>query len=239
MKILCIQHAPFEGPGAIKQWALNSGHKLTEVGPYANETLPASNEFDLIIIMGGPQSLNNIKSAPYLSTEVNYIREAIKQNKMILGICLGAQIIAVALGGNVVKSPEKEIGAHPIELTDSAKTDPVFSQLENGFNAIHWHSEMVEIPKECVLLSRSKGCSNQAFKYGDRVYALQFHLELTHQMIVEMIQHCSDDLTKGKFIQTTDQLKSIDCDRINLNLLPFLRFFESLNYDQKLFPHHS
>jgi GMP synthase (glutamine-hydrolysing) len=160
MKILCISHASFEKPGYIEAWANKNHHIMRKVNPYRGETLPKIDDFDFIIIMGGPQSPMRIDDAPYLLDEIELIKEAIKQDKRIMGICLGAQLIAEALGAKTKPSPHREVGMYLVELLDDAKNDPVFRHFPNKFEVMHWHSDMPGLPEKSrwlLLLKRFIG----------------------------------------------------------------------------------
>jgi GMP synthase (glutamine-hydrolysing) len=219
MKIHYIQHAPFEKLGVIETWAIENHYSLSGTQTYADEKLPDASTFDFLIVMGGPQSPLETEQYPYLRDEITLIEQAIKQNKRVLGICLGAQLIAEALGAKTQRSPHKEIGVYPIELLDSAKTDPIFSHLPKKLDVMHWHNDMPGIPNNAVLLAKSEGCPQQAFRYGDRVYGFQFHVEMTKELIEGMIQHCPDDLKPGAYIRTAAELLSSDFEKINATML--------------------
>lgn len=229
MKILCITHASFEKPGAIATWAENKKHTLVEVAPYDGESLSDELNFDLLVIMGGPQSPLETDKYPYLSDEIAFARKAIKANKCVWGTCLGAQIIAEALGAKTLRSENKEIGMYPVEVLAEAKHDPVFSQFGNSFNAIHWHNDMPGIPEGGTLLAKSKGCSRQAFVWGDRVYGFQFHLEPTRELIEGMIENCPDDLKSGTYVRTKDELRGSEFDEMNKHMFKMLDYFEKIN----------
>lgn len=229
MKILCISHASFEKLGHIETWANKNNHIIRKVNPYRGETLPKIDDFDFIIIMGGPQSPMHIDDAPYLIDEIELIKEAIKQNKRIMGICLGAQLIAEALGAKTKPSPHREVGMYLIELLDDAKNDPVFRHFPDKFEVMHWHSDMPGLPNDAVLLAKSEGCPRQAFRYGDRVYGFQFHFEMTQSLLEGMVQNCLGDLIeKGKYIRPFKEILETDCSEINLKLESVLEYMASV-----------
>jgi GMP synthase (glutamine-hydrolysing) len=216
MKILFVVHASFEKPGCIESWAHKQGHYTRTVSPYKGERLPDINEFDLLVVMGGPQSSLELDKAPYLYDEIGLIEQAIKEQKRILGVCLGAQLIAEALGAKPERSPHREIGMYPVELLDSAKGDPVFSHFPSKFDVMHWHSDMPGIPTGAVLLAKSEGCPRQAFRYGDRIYGFQCHFELTLELVNGMIANCVEDLAKpGDYIRSAKELIESDYSQIN------------------------
>lgn len=215
MKIHAILHASFETVGCIQNWVTENNHSLTLTHSYLNQSLPDVTEFDFLIIMGGPQSPREQDIYPYLTNEINLIKRSIDAGKLLLGFCLGAQLIAEALGATTLRSPEKEIGIWPITLTEEGKLDPLFDSFANSFDVIHWHNDMPGIPKDSVLLAYSKGCPNQAFRYNDRVYGFQFHMEITPENAKTMCLHCPDDLKPSKFTQSKEDLLSSDFNSVN------------------------
>jgi len=229
MKILCISHASFEKLGYIETWANKKNHIIRKVNPYRGETLPKIDDFDFIIIMGGPQSTLQIEDAPYLVDEIEFIKEALKLNKCILGICLGAQLVAEASGAKTKPSPHQEVGMYLVELLDDAKKDPVFQHFPNKFEAMHWHYDMPGLPEGAALLARSEGCPRQAFCYGDRIYGLQFHFEMTESLLAGMVENCLSDLVeKGKYVRPVKEILETDCSEINLKLENVLEYLSNL-----------
>jgi GMP synthase (glutamine-hydrolysing) len=218
MRIHSIIHAPFEKLGAIENWIAKRNHSLITTHTYNGDVLPSPSEFDFLIIMGGPQSPCELEQYPYLRDEIALTKAAILANKIVLGFCLGAQIIAEALGVKTMRSPHKEVGVYPITLTDEGEVDPLFQQFPVQFDVMHWHNDMPGIPAGAVLLAKSEGCPQQAFRYGDRVYGLQFHMEMTAELVRGMIEHCPWDLRMGDYIRTRAELLAADHDAINRKL---------------------
>ncbi len=215
MRIHYLIHAPFEKLGVIEDWARKHNHSMTSTHTYKGESLPKLLDFDLLIIMGGPQSALELDSHLYLKEEIALAKRAIHEKKAIIGICLGAQILGEALGAKALKSPHKEIGLYPITVTTEGEKDPIFGAFSKQFDVMHWHSDMPGIPQDAVLLAKSEGCPHQAFRFGDRIYGFQFHLELTHELIAGMIENCPDDLKPGKYIRSTEELLNADFASIN------------------------
>jgi GMP synthase (glutamine-hydrolysing) len=215
MKIHAILHASFETVGSIETWAAENKHSLTLTHSYLHQALPDVDAFDFLIIMGGPQSPREQDIYPYLSDEIKLIRRAISANKLVLGFCLGAQLIGEALGASTLRSPAKEVGIWPIHLTEDGKKDPLFQSFGNSFDVVHWHNDMPGIPEGAVLLAASEGCPYQAFRYNDRVYGFQFHMEITQENAKIMCQHCPDDLKPSKFTQSKEDLLNSDFDSVN------------------------
>jgi GMP synthase-like glutamine amidotransferase len=153
----------------------------------------AVSDADALIFMGGPMSVND--DLPYIHREIEFIRSAISRRQPVLGVCLGAQLIAKALGARVRANAVKEIGWFPVEFADTAARDPLFQGIEGAECVFHWHGETFDLPAGAELLVSSAACRHQAFRFGDRVYGLQFHLEVTPEMIA---QWCRADAACGQ-----------------------------------------
>lgn len=209
MRIHVLQHVPFEDEGNIGAWARANGFPLARTRLYAGEFPPDYEQYDWLVVMGGPMSVKDEEAYPWLKPEKLAIREAIANRKTVLGICLGAQLIAEVLGGIVVSSPEREVGWYPVELLEAGATCPLFHYFPTHFTAFHWHGETVTLPNDVTHIAKSAGCDNQAFLFGDRVLGLQFHLEITRAGISNLLQHCGADLaTLGPFIQRREVILS-------------------------------
>jgi GMP synthase (glutamine-hydrolysing) len=228
MKIHVVKHAAFENLGTIRAWAEEHDHSLIQTHTYKGEKLPCAEEFDFLIVMGGPQSPLALEEAPYLKNEIDLIKKSIDKNKAVLGICLGAQLIGEALGAKTEKSPHKEIGMHPISLFEQAKSDPIFSNFSSTFDVMHWHNDMPGLSNDAVLLARSEGCPRQAFRYGDRVYGFQFHMESTHCLIEGMIKHCAKDFTTGKYIKSPEDILNTDFISLSQKMKTALNYFNHI-----------
>lgn len=222
MKIKCITHADFETPGVIQTWAQKHHHNLEICMPYKGESCVNSDLFDFLIIMGGPQSPLKINEFPYLKDEILLIQQAIFQNKLVLGFCLGAQLIGEALGAKTEASPSKEIGVFPITLTPEGIQDPLFQSLPRTFPAIHWHNDMPGETKHSEILATSEGCPRQIVRYAPKVYGFQCHLEITKHGIQELIKACPADLSPSLFTQTPDELLTQNYGSIHHNLMIIL-----------------
>lgn len=218
MKILFVTHASFEKPGSIETWAKKNGHETQEVSPFKGENIPDINEFDFLIVMGGPQSPLKMEKAPYLADEITLIKQAIDKKKRIIGICLGAQLIGEAFGAKTERSPHREIGIFSVEQLETAKLDPIFKQFPQIYDVMHWHSDMPGIPTGAVLLAKSEGCPRQIIRYDDRIYGFQCHFELTRELVQEMMEHCSTDLKPGPYVSSAKELTSADYSQINAKM---------------------
>jgi GMP synthase-like glutamine amidotransferase len=202
LRIHYFLHVDFEGLGTIEEWAENYGHPLSSTKFYKKATLPDIADFDWLIIMGGPMSVNDEENYPWLNDELQFIKLAIQKGKTVLGICLGSQLISKALGAKVFSNHEKEIGWFEIEWTPFAKMGKLFSDFEKKTKVFHWHGDTFDLPSNAELLVWSEGCQNQAYSYNGNVLALQFHLETNEQSINKMIENGKKELITGKYIQT-------------------------------------
>ena len=205
MRIHWFQHVPFEGLGAIEGWLLAHGHTLTCTRFYAGETPPAGVDgFDWLIVMGGPMNIYQYRDYPWLKSEKRVIREAVAGNKRVLGVCLGAQLIADALGGKVYQNAEREIGWFPITAVPEGAASPFVFPAE--MTVFHWHGDTFSLPPGGVWLARSEGCENQAFAVGSRVVGLQFHLEMKPDDVSRIAKECPDELVPARYVQTADAI---------------------------------
>ncbi len=194
MKVHCLQHVPFEGPGTIEDWARQGNHSLALTRLFTDEPLPNPDAFDWLVVMGGPMGVQDDSRFPWLTREKRFIEQAIRQNKTVLGICLGAQLIADVLGAKVYPNEHKEIGWFPIYRTDHADTCSVGQTLPEHLEVFHWHGDTFDLPAGSAHLARSAACENQAFLYADRVLGLQFHLETTMAGVQALVSRCAQDL---------------------------------------------
>lgn len=203
-----IQHVPFEGIGFIETYARQKGFVVSGTRVFENDPYPDNGDFDWLVIMGGPMSVYEDHIHPWISEEKKCISLAILRNKTVIGICLGAQLIASALGAKVYPNSRKEIGWFPVKLTPRARTMEALAQVPATFMAFHWHGDMFDIPSAAVHCCGSEACANQAFVYKKRVLGLQFHCESTEESIGALLENCAADITKGPSVQSAELLKS-------------------------------
>jgi GMP synthase-like glutamine amidotransferase len=206
MRIQYFQHVPFEGLGTIRHWAESKNHTITVTRFFRGEKPPAIEEIDWLMIMGGSMGVYDEKEFPWLGEEKKYIIDAIRRGRKVLGICLGAQLIASALGAKVYPNHQKEIGWFPIGLTEKGKKSKIFAGLPEQFLAFHWHGDTFDLPEGSHRLAGSGACKNQAFIYENNVLALQFHLEVERENIELLIKNCDNELRKAPYIQSTEQM---------------------------------
>jgi GMP synthase-like glutamine amidotransferase len=199
MRVHYLQHVPFEGIGSIGPWLKIAGHQVSCSRLYASPELPPLAAFDALIAMGGPMSVNDELELPWLAPEKHLVREAVSSGMPVLGICLGAQLIASSLGARVYRNAEREIGWFPIE--GIARPENGLFRFPGALRAFHWHGETFELPPGATLLARSEACENQAFQIGKRAVGLQFHLETTPSSARALCENCRNELRPGRFVQ--------------------------------------
>ncbi len=199
METYIFQHVAFEGPGAILPYLESKGYHVHLVKLYAGDPVPSSLDVDFAVLMGGPMSALEEDKYPFMVEEKQLCRELFAADKPVLGVCLGAQIMANAFFAPIRQNPEKEIGFYPVTF-------------ENGFtvNAFHWHGETFDIPEYAESIAYSEACRNQGFKIG-RSLGLQFHLETTAESLNSLLENCAEELeaalsAKAKYVQSKSQI---------------------------------
>ncbi|MBV7531143.1 type 1 glutamine amidotransferase [Chitinophaga sp. sic0106] len=207
MHIHYFQHVSFEGLGCIAEWCRTQGHTLTATKwfePDANADAAAT--ADWLIIMGGPMGVYDQDQYPWLTTEINIVKTALEQKKKVLGICLGSQILAAALGANVYAHTQKEIGWYPVDFTFQEQAADLINVLPQHMDVFHYHGDTFDIPNGATRFAASAACNNQAFMY-DNAIGLQFHIELTPTSLVAMIDHGQAEITAGgPFVQQRNHI---------------------------------
>lgn len=206
MRIHYFQHVPFEGLGNIEGWIKSGNHELSATRFYAADPLPQINEIDWLIVMGGPMGAYDDKKYPWLAEEKGFIEASIRTGKKVLGICLGAQLIASVLGVKVYPHMHKEIGWFPLKLTDEGMQSRIFQGFPREFPAFHWHGDTFDFPAEAARLAETAACRNQAFTRGDDVAGLQFHLDVTRESIEKLIENCGAELVSAQYIQAPERM---------------------------------
>ena len=205
MKVQVLQHVPFEGPGSMSGWLAARRADVGITRLFAGDPLPSAGEIDGLIAMGGPMSVNDEDKFGWLRPEKQLVRDAVACGIPVLGVCLGAQLMASALGARVYPGLVKEIGWFPIRGIPNAA--PAF-EFPAEHLAFHWHGETFDLPPCAVRLASSAGCDNQAFQVGRRALALQFHLETTPAAAEALVENCRDELVQGPYVQTESELLS-------------------------------
>lgn len=206
MRVHVLQHVPFEGLGSIHTWVESRKASVTTTRFFEYESLPAQSDFDVLIALGGPMSVNDEAQFPWLIDEKHFIKESVESGKPVLGICLGAQLIAASLGARVYADLQKEIGWFPVYA--SMQTSGTFNFPEKT-EVFHWHGETFDLPSGAIHLAYSDGCKHQAFQIGARTIGLQFHLETTPQAADSLIRNCRHELVTAPRIQSEHYLRSV------------------------------
>ena len=207
--ILIIKHIEIEGPGTLGEFLKETARKTKIVELDKGDTLPSVDEYEAIISLGGPMNVYEDAKYPFLKEEDKLMKKALQEEIPVLGICLGAQILAKACGAKVRKADKKEVGWFKVNLTDAGKRDPLFENMTAEFEVFQWHEDTFAIPKGALHLAESQTCLNQAFRFGRNAYGLQFHVEVTPEMIESWIRA----YTKNETVQTKDML--IESYKIN------------------------
>lgn len=205
IRVHSLLHAPFEGIGCIADWISENRFHYTETKLWESANLPVMGSFDLLIIMGGPMSVNDEKKYHWQHAEKNLIEGAINHGKQVLGICLGSQLIAKVLGSKVYPNKYKEIGWFPVRMNENAENTHLHF-FPKEFITFHWHGDTFDLPAGAVHLAQSEAALHQAFTYGDNVVALQFHPEMTQSSMKEMLEDGSEELIPSKYVQTAGQI---------------------------------
>lgn len=227
MHIHFIIHEHFEAPGAYENWAKTRGYTISFSRVYEGDSLPESVEdIDFLMVMGGPQSpATTIEQCPHFDSkaEQSVILKTMNAGKIVLGICLGSQLIGEVLGASHEHSPEREIGKFPITLTEDGLAHPLFSHFGNGMEVGHWHNDMPGLTPDAKIIAYSEGCPRQIVAYSDLVYGFQCHMEFTKEVVAQLIEN--DDLSeaaKYRFVDEPDVLLNHDYDEMNQKLYELL-----------------
>lgn len=196
MRVHIFMHVPFEGPGCISDWITANAHEVSYTRWFDHPTPPDVNDVDLLIIMGGPMGVHDETTYPWLAVEKALIRQVIMHDKSVLGVCLGAQLVAHVLGAEVFANEQKEIGWYPVQFSPSS---PV--SLPQEMTVFHWHGDTFDIPAGAAGFASSAATPNQAFIYNEKVIALQFHFEVTKESMEAMLHHGEEELIAAPYIQ--------------------------------------
>jgi GMP synthase-like glutamine amidotransferase len=185
MRLLVLQHIACEHPGVFSEVIRDRGAEAVAVELDAGEALPDWRDFDGVVAMGGPMGAGDEGEHPWLAAEKRLVREAVEGGRPFLGVCLGVQLLAAALGAPVYVAERAEVGLLEVELTENGREDPLFAGLGERLVSLQWHGDTFELPEGAVHLARSEQIANQAFRAGERAYGVQFHLEVTGEMARE------------------------------------------------------
>lgn len=208
MRVCILQHVPFEEPGNILCWLKDKNAQVDYCRVFANDPLPAIEMYDLFLLLGGSMSANDERHYPWLTAEKAYLRTLVAADKAVVGICLGAQLIAEAMGGRVYNNHTNEIGWFDIHLNPNESN---LLGLPERMKVFHWHGETMELPQGARLLASSEQCANQVFLLKDRVLGSLCHFEATAESVNSTLMHCFDELAGdlGAYIQDARTIQSI------------------------------
>jgi GMP synthase (glutamine-hydrolysing) len=229
MKVHFIIHETYEGPGAFLNWTNKHGHSVSYTNAYLQETLPVdAQHIDFLIVLGGPQSpATTLEECHHFNAmkEIAFIRECIKAGKVVVGVCLGAQLIGEALGAEFEHSPHKEIGYFPIVLTEHGRQSDKLSHFKDVELVGHWHNDMPGLTPTSKVLASSEGCPRQVVQYSPLVYGFQCHLEFTSHSIKALIEESTADLIYNEhqeFMQTRQYIVTQNTLPMNRLLIDFM-----------------
>ena len=227
LRIHYIRHVPFEGLGQIEAWANSKGHEVSLSRMYEPETkFPPLETLDWLIVMGGPMGTYDEVEYPWLIEEKEYIEKAIETGKTVIGICLGAQLIAEVTGGRVYKGEHREIGWHPIKLTKAGKDSKFFKGFPSELDVLQWHGDTFDLSDKCELLVKGELYKNQAFSCGEKVLGLQFHLEFD-DACVKRLYDIPGEFKPGPYSQPEEEVRKEESFEEAEKLL--FRLFENLS----------
>jgi GMP synthase (glutamine-hydrolysing) len=205
-----FQHLHCEGPGAIADWARARGHAIATTRLDLGEPLPPPDAVDFLVVMGGPMNIYQDRDHPWLRDEREFIAAHISAGKPTVGVCLGAQFLADALGARVMQNPEIEIGCFPVEFTAEARTR--FPFLPETLPVTHWHGDTFDLPRGAMRLASSAGCLDQGFVFGDHVLALQFHPEVSGEDLAAWLQAFGGELPPGRYVSSAEEILATPAD---------------------------
>lgn len=208
MRIHVLQHIGDEPPATIGDWAVESGYQLSCTRLHLDEPLPSADDIDWLVIMGGLMGVHDTEEYPWLEDERQLIRDMAQRGKRVLGICLGAQQVAHALGAQVKVNEHREIGWFEIRRRPEAGATPLAKILPPAVCAFHWHSDTFELPEGATPLLSSDACRNQGFVI-DNIVALQCHLEATETWVNRLLKNGADELqSSSPYVQEPEQMRA-------------------------------
>ncbi|MFR0610793.1 glutamine amidotransferase-related protein, partial [Limosilactobacillus mucosae] len=240
MNICCIQHEPYVTPGYYLKWAQKHQYNVKIVDCHKEKpNLQLADYFDMLVVLGGPQNPHTtMTECEYFDAlaERETIQAFIDQNRMVVGVCLGAQLIGETLGFAYERSPQKEYGAVPVYLSEAGKQDELFYGFNDGALLGEWHNDMMGIGSQTPVLASSEGCPRQIVRYGSLVYGLQCHMELTPADYELLLAKLGQDVKRHRefsYVQSAEEIRQIDCKAMNSNLSTFLDHLVSRYYSIK------
>jgi len=209
MRIHSLEHAAGEGAAKIATWARLRGHALSATQSYLGEPLPEPDQFDLLVVMGGGMNVYQYRQYPWLRAERELVERTIEAGQAVLGVCLGAQMIADALGARVYQNAEKEIGWLPVRFIDR---EPPFDGFPPECTVFQWHGDTFDLPPNARRIAQSEGCANQAFIHSEKVIGLQFHIEVDGPAVASFVHGCDHELIPARYVQSADTIRAATPD---------------------------
>jgi GMP synthase-like glutamine amidotransferase len=227
-KILIIKHVGNEGPGLVRTYFESQGWPLEIVDFSNGDGLPSNlDDIAAVVMLGGPMNVYEEEKYPFLKNEDDFISRLIIEDIPFFGICLGAQLLAKACQGRVLKVNAGEIGWYTVNMTKEGRQDTLFYGLPARLTVFQWHEDTFEVPEGGILLVQGKTCRNQAFKVGNYAYGLQFHIEVTPDMVSEWMKDQGERVDVNTIIKTTIEKRNFLEKQTNAILANFLRIIES------------
>ena len=212
MHLHYFQHDYFEDLGFIGEWASQNGFTTSATRFDINPQLPNHESYDWLVVMGGKMSVNDSDKYPWLIEEIAFIKQAIEFGKVVIGICLGSQLLARALGSDVFRNKVPEMGFLPVQFNENARMDKVFQHFPESLTVLHVHFDTFNLPAGAINMAKSDATQCQAFRKGETVFAFQFHFEVTPENVKDFISEVSPEIVDGPFSQTpTEMLKLAGC----------------------------
>lgn len=209
MHIHILQHVAHEDAGYIINWAAERNFSTSTTLLSSGEALPEKEKFDWLVIMGGPMSVHDEQQYPWLVAEKNLVRQAMQENKIVIGICLGAQLIAHVAGAEVGPNTQPEIGFFPVDFNEHAKKDPVFRYFPKHLTTFHWHGDIFGLPENAVNMASTEITPCQAFRLNETIFGFQFHPECTIKSISSMIEYGKKELNTARFVQSEPEIRRL------------------------------
>lgn len=227
MHIHSFQHDHFENLDFIGSWAAKYNFSTSVTRLDLNQELPLLTDFDWLVVLGGKMSVNDSDKYSWITKEIEFIRQCIDSGKIVIGICLGSQLVASALGARVFKNTEPEMGFWPVLFNTHAHNDPIFKHFPSELNVLHVHFDTFSLPNGAVSMASSAATNCQVFRVGKTVFAFQFHFEVTSENIAGFIKAVEPEIVEGKYCQTAAQILELS-DKCNWNNYIFKKILDAI-----------
>ena len=219
MRVHYLQHVEYEGLGSMQAYFEQKAWPLRATRLFKDEPLPSVEELDWLVIMGGPMGVRDVARYPWLAEEARLIRQAIEAKRIVLGVCLGAQLMAHALGAAVRVNEQREVGWFPITRAPELADTPLGQKIPAQLEVFHWHGDTFDIPRGALRVASSEACLNQGFVLGRHALGLQFHLDATPQLVGDFVAHGKAELDGSRFVQGAEQMLADESRHVAPNIL--------------------